>query len=183
MDATLRAILEEVGRRPLRASVITATALMDTMLEKVISAFIIEDTDKKALFDYSGCMSTFSAKIEMSYVLGLISKELRDDLNRYRRIRNKCAHNIVLDADAKNEIKSEIGNFSLLKKVFQLGNNEDPIVYTGLEFALIFICLFKRCRNLNHLSAFPCEVHEGYLGFTDEDNDLLEKFKEFIEES
>lgn len=35
MDATLRAILEEVGRRPLRASVITATALMDTMLEKV----------------------------------------------------------------------------------------------------------------------------------------------------
>lgn len=43
MDATLRAILEEVGRRPLRASVITATALMDTMLEKVISAFIIED--------------------------------------------------------------------------------------------------------------------------------------------
>lgn len=150
MDATLRAILEEVGRRPLRASVITATALMDTMLEKVISAFIIEDADKKALFDYSGCMSTFSAKIEMSYVLGLISKELRDDLNRYRRIRNKCAHNIVIDADTKNKIKSEIGNFSLLKKAFQLGNNEDPIVYTGLEFALIFICLFKRCRNLNH---------------------------------
>lgn len=86
MDATLRAILEEVGRRPLRASVITATALMDTMLEKVISAFIIEDADKKALFDYSGCMSTFSAKIEMSYVLGLISKELRDDLNRYRTL-------------------------------------------------------------------------------------------------
>lgn len=137
MDATLRAILEEVGRRPLRASVITATALMDTMLEKVISAFIIEDTDKKALFDYSGCMSTFSAKIEMSYVLGLISKELRDDLNRYRRIRNKCAHNIVLDADAKNEIKSEIGNFSLLKKVFQLGNNEDPIVYTGLSASVL----------------------------------------------
>ena len=173
MDATLRAILEEVGRRPLRASVITATALMDTMLEKVISAFIIEDADKKALFDYSGCMSTFSAKIEMSYVLGLISKELRDDLNRYRRIRNKCAHNIVIDADTKNKIKSEIGNFSLLKKAFQLGNNEDPIVY----------CLFKRCRNLNHLSAFPCEIHEDYLGFTDEDNDLLEKFKEFIEES
>lgn len=183
MDATLRAMLEEVGRRPLRASVITATALMDTMLEKVISAFIIEDADKKALFDYSGCMGTFSAKIEMSYVLGLISKELRDDLNRYRKIRNICAHNIVIDADAENKIKSKIDNFSLLKKVFQLGNNEDPIVYTGLEFALIFICLFKRCRNLNHLSAFPCEVHENYLGFTDEENELLEKFKEFIEET
>lgn len=83
MDATLRAILEEVGRRPLRASVITATALMDTMLEKVISAFIIEDADKKALFDYSGCMSTFSAKIEMSYVLSLLDNYVEETKKMY----------------------------------------------------------------------------------------------------
>lgn len=180
MDRTLEATFEEIGKKPLRASVITAAALLDTMLEKVISAFLIPEADSAKLFDYSGCMGTFSAKIEMAYALGLISKELRDDLNLYRKIRNDCAHTIIMDEKTEADIKSKSGNFSLLRQVFKFEDQDEIIIYTALEFMVIFTCLIKRYNNLTSMVKFPCEVHDDYLDFTEEDYKFLAQFGDII---
>ena len=38
------------------------------------------------------------------------------------------------------------GNFKLLKKVVKFGGSEDTLIYTGMEFGVVFICLIKRMK-------------------------------------
>lgn len=180
LDETLQQVFQEVGQRPMRSSIITATALIDSMLGKVLEKFLIEDADIDELFSHQGCLGTFSSKIKIAYALGLISKELHDDMNLYRKIRNKCAHDIVIDENTNSYVKSIIGNFTLFRKVFKTGEAEDLQIYTGLEFAVIFICLIKRYNNVERLAPFPLEVHDQYLSFDAHDYEFLSKFGEII---
>ena len=113
MDDTLKEILEEVGKRPLRSSIITSVALMDSMLESLLRKYLVENSNFRELFSSQGALSTFSAKIIMCHALGLISKELRDDLNSYRKIRNKCAHDLTIGEETRNMIKSISKDFNL----------------------------------------------------------------------
>lgn len=176
MDQTLKSVIEEIGKKSLRSSIITTAAIIDVMLEKLLKKYFVDSSDFKDLFSGQGPLSTFSAKIKISYALGLISKELRDDLNLYRKIRNKCAHDIVINTDTKECIANLSNNFQLWKKVFRVGANEDLQIYTSLEFMVIFICLIKRINNVERLSAFPMEVHDNYLGLDKSDNDFLSNF-------
>ena len=180
MNEQLQEILTEIAHRPIRSSIITAAALMETMLEQLLDKFLVPDANKKDLFSYQGCLGTFSSKIEMAYALGLISKELHDDMNLFRKIRNDCAHSLQIDANSIANIKSKAGNFKLLHKVFTVGKTEDVLIYTSLEFSIIFICLIKRVNNIEALTSFPCEAHYDYLGFDEKDSSLIENFSEFL---
>lgn len=176
MDAQLKKILDEIGQRPLRSSIITATALIDAMLEKVLRKFLVATSKMDDIFSYNGAMGTFSAKICMAYALGIISKELHDDLNLFRKIRNTCAHEFLLDDQHLNTIKSQVGNFKLIKSTMIVGENEDVQIYTSLEFALIIMCLIKRLENVQRLTAYEFEVHDNYLAFTEEENSYITDF-------
>ena len=180
MDDTLKEILEEVGKRPLRSSIITSAALMDSMLESLLKKYLVESSNFRELFSGQGALSTFSAKITMCHALGLISKELRDDLNSYRKIRNRCAHDLTIGEETRNMIKSISKDFNLLHEVIKIGDSEDLQIYTALEFMIIFVCLIKRINNVQKLSAFPMEAHDNYLGFDDADYDFLNRFGEAI---
>lgn len=180
MDKQLQDILQEISCHPIRSSIITAAALIETMLEQLLDKFLVATSNKKELFDYQGCLGTFSAKIEMAYALGLISKELHDDMNLFRKIRNDCAHSLQIDANSINDIKSKAGNFKLLRKVFTVGKAEDVLIYTSLEFSIIFISLIKRINNIKPLTPFPCEAHDDYLGFDEKDSSLIENFSKFL---
>ena len=176
MDETLKSILGEVSQRPLRSSIITAAALIETMLEKVLRRFLANIPKKDELFSFNGPLGTFAAKISIAYALGLISKELHDDLNLFRKIRNTCAHEFILDDQKMNAIKNQTGHFNLIKHTMIVGENEDIQVYTSLEFALIIICLIKRMENVQGLDLFEFEVHDNYLAFSEEENQYITDF-------
>ena len=53
----------------------------------------LEPKEIKALFSGFGPLSTFSAKIMTAYATNIIDKEIRDDLDVLREIRNAFAHN------------------------------------------------------------------------------------------
>jgi len=80
-----------------RACVILAATLLDAALETLLKACLspsISGTD--SLFDGSNApLGTFSARIDLSYRLGLISPQLTRDLHLIRRIRNDFAHNVA----------------------------------------------------------------------------------------
>ena len=176
MDETLKQIIEEICQRPMRSSIITAAALMDSMLEKVLDNYLVRDANREDIFSFQGCLCTFSAKINMAYALGLISKDLCDDMHLFRKMRNDCAHEFILDEKITSKIRSMSGNFKLLKKVFKFGGSEDTLTYTGLEFSIIFVCLLKRMKNTTTLDAYPCEAHDDYLGFQEEDYEFIQNF-------
>ncbi|MES2688192.1 MAG: hypothetical protein V4706_15335 [Pseudomonadota bacterium] len=76
-----------------RAAAIVAGAFLDEVLQELLCEFLIEGSaDSKKLFEGTGALATFSAKIEMSYRLGLISDGEHRTLTTIRGIRNDFAH-------------------------------------------------------------------------------------------
>jgi hypothetical protein len=71
--------------------------VIEELVEQVILERLIKlSSDRKdAIFYRMGApLSSFSAKIEMAYALGIIANELRLTLHLIREIRNKFAHEI-----------------------------------------------------------------------------------------
>jgi hypothetical protein len=93
----VRAFLAEVKSQSDRGTAIIAGSVMEELTELVILKRLIELSGerKDALFDKMGApLSSFSAKIEMAYALGIIVNEFRLALHLIREIRNKFAHRI-----------------------------------------------------------------------------------------
>ena len=62
MDEQLKKILDEIGQRPLRSSIITATALIDAMLERVLKKFLVATSKMDEIFSYNGAWAHFLQK-------------------------------------------------------------------------------------------------------------------------
>lgn len=79
-----------------RGCALMATAYLEASLDKLISAFLVEDKRvQKDVFSNKGFLETFSSKIDFAYLLGLITKSMHRDLHLLRKIRNEFAHNLT----------------------------------------------------------------------------------------
>lgn len=67
--------------------------LVDALLAKMRP---LNSEFKTRLFDGYGPLSSFSAKIDLSYAFQIIDKKTRDELTIIRKIRNKFAHSVAL---------------------------------------------------------------------------------------
>lgn len=77
-----------------RAAVIVGTAKVDYLLSKILENYLIPVTSNDDLLENDSPLSTFSARIKISYRLGLIDIQFARTLNMLRKIRNDFAHNI-----------------------------------------------------------------------------------------
>lgn len=71
---------------------ILASSFLDNCLEQCIREKLADDDVKNKLFQGYGPLATFSAKIDIALLLGLIPIKIHKDLNTIRRIRNLFAH-------------------------------------------------------------------------------------------
>jgi len=176
LDKQLNEIITEVCNSSLRASIITAAAVIDATLKQLIEAFLIENSESLKLFDATGCLGTFSSKIKMAYALGLISEELYTDIDSYRVIRNKCAHNLTLDESTLQSITDKAKNFKLIHSCFSMNNFESVKAYTTIEFAIILIALTKHITNIERCNVCPYEYDSGNLTFDQKDWEYFNNF-------
>lgn len=78
-----------------RAIAIVSAAFLDEVLGKILKEFFIDDdSHDRTIFTGNGFLSTFSAKINLSYRLGLISEYEYKLINKIRSIRNIFAHEL-----------------------------------------------------------------------------------------
>lgn len=107
-------LMTELSAESDRGAVILASSLFDIALKAKIKAFLvsIENVNDDIFDDANSPLGTFSSKINMAYRLGIISKELKSDLNTIREIRNSFAHNID---ECSFEDKEVIGYLNKLK--------------------------------------------------------------------
>lgn len=76
-----------------RSAVLIATARLDVLLEKFLRTQFVDDKGAAdSLFDAEKPLRSFSAKISLSYCIGIIDKEVQSCLHLIRKIRNDCAH-------------------------------------------------------------------------------------------
>ena len=66
--------------------------LLDNYLERLLTAFFVEDRRVKSIFKDDHILQSFYTKINISYFCGLIPKWLYNDLRLICEIRNKFAH-------------------------------------------------------------------------------------------
>jgi DNA-binding MltR family transcriptional regulator len=85
-----------------------SASYLEEELKLLLQKYFVQDKNAlKEFFGFNGSLGTFSSKIEMAYLLGLIPKEARDDLNLIRKIRNECAHSpYQIDFQSNIKIKS-----------------------------------------------------------------------------
>ncbi len=86
-------IVESYKQESDRSAAILTASFLEEILEKAIRDFLIEDQFVDTLFKGHSPLSTFSAKIDSAYALGLITKDMKRDLDTIRKIRNYFAHN------------------------------------------------------------------------------------------
>lgn len=79
-----------------RAAAVVAGAFLDEVLHELLQdAFVKRSKEgQRKLFHGNGPLSTFSAKIELAFSLGLISEHEHFVLNSIRGIRNEFAHEL-----------------------------------------------------------------------------------------
>jgi DNA-binding MltR family transcriptional regulator len=89
------AIFEEIQRQEDRGAAIIAGSFLDEFLLKAISSVLIDDEKSvEEIFEGTAPLATFSAKIEMAYLMGLMSKRSRTLANAIRNVRNDFAHKL-----------------------------------------------------------------------------------------
>ena len=115
-----RKTFEEIKVLSERGWAIVAVSHLDEQLAALLKAFFVDDqrTADQVLED-PGAISAFGARIELAFLLGLISARERKMLNLIRKIRNDFAHSSVasfsqspikercLEVDAKPVLKSK----------------------------------------------------------------------------
>jgi hypothetical protein len=78
-----------------RAAVIIGAAKLDYLLAQILAKYLLPSTAKSdELLEGDSPLSTFSAKIALTYRLGLIDAKLSRALNLIRRLRNSFAHEV-----------------------------------------------------------------------------------------
>lgn len=88
--------LTEFSRESDRAAVILGAAKLDLAIrELLVKKFRPNPSGQDELFDTDKPISSFSARINVAYRLGLIDKQLANSLHLIRRIRNDFAHEAI----------------------------------------------------------------------------------------
>ena len=76
-----------------RGAVLMAAAFLDDKLKSLIERRMVQDRKvARRAFEFNGPLGTFSARINLAYLFGIIPKNAQRDLHTIRAIRNEFAH-------------------------------------------------------------------------------------------
>jgi|ERR1039458_10177196 hypothetical protein len=86
----------EFGQETDRAAVLLGGAKLDDVLLRILAQFLIPNaTSRDEFLEAEGPLSTFSARINATYRLGIIDADFARSLHLVRKIRNDFAHEIA----------------------------------------------------------------------------------------
>ena len=91
-------LFNEGGTTDDRAIAVVGAAFLDSILERTLLNFMVDD-EKEAAKLVEGALGTFSSRVTATYCLGLICKTVRGDLRNIGKIRNKFAHEVHTSFD------------------------------------------------------------------------------------
>jgi hypothetical protein len=101
-----------------RGSIIVAVSLLDDILNQLLKAKLAPSLDNRdEHFDTATApFSTFSAKIDLAYRLGLLRAEVRASFHQLRKIRNNFAHALDPKGFDSDSTKSRVSELLKLNK-------------------------------------------------------------------
>ena len=85
-------IVESYRSESDRAAAIFAASFLENRLGEMLRQFLVAHKDVDNSFEPYKPLSTFSSIIDISFALGLLTKEMKSDSTLIRKIRNHFAH-------------------------------------------------------------------------------------------
>jgi hypothetical protein len=144
----------ERGVRPL---FIVGSSQVDRLLFEILSTHLLPKTSKSKEEDelLEGEKCPFSVRIKMCARLGLIDQTLHKDLERLRKIRNKCAHLVEFShtesptKDLLSDLRRSVEtreSFDLVRKRYFAGSTQNAI--EEYQCVLLTLCaLLQAVKN------------------------------------
>ncbi|WP_270607119.1 MltR family transcriptional regulator [Bacillus mobilis] len=115
-----------------RGLVLVSGSIIEELLGELLKAFLIKSKGiEKDLFKVNGVLATFEAKIQMSYYLGLISKNEKSNITYLQRVRNKFAHQFIGITFENDAISNVCSNFEIPKNCYMPNEIPRPNKETG----------------------------------------------------
>lgn len=138
-----------------RGCALMAAAFIEEKLGELLHAFCVDNKKiYERLFENNGALATFSSKIDLALLLGLIPKNIFDDLQLLRKIRNDFAHNASFITFESNPTKERCFSFSVVVKT-RLRNH--PRTYFIRAMTVILTFIDKQSINLK-----KCTIPENF---------------------
>jgi hypothetical protein len=130
----------EIDRSDDRAAAIVAAAFLDDHLTIALKTRLHQDEEiLKDFFRPSGPLGSFSAKIDLAFLIGLCSRETCKELHTIRDIRNAFAHK-GLTRDFNSQRVRDLANNLTFGKKFKItitpadkGDDAEPVFVSGEE--------------------------------------------------
>lgn len=102
-----------------RSAAIVAASLVEISLqEALLDSFRNRDEDVIAkMFHSSAPLGSFSAKIRLAYLMGVVSEDFHSDLDTMKEIRNRFAHHLSAASFKEQSIRDRTKNFKIVEHV------------------------------------------------------------------
>lgn len=108
-------LIENLNNDSDRAVALIAATILENRLERIILDRFIDDKKiVKKITEFQGLMGSFSAKIDLSYMLGIYSKPAYNEMNIIRRIRNEFAHDLSVVDFRTHKIFEKVKSLKLV---------------------------------------------------------------------
>lgn len=104
-----------------RTSAISGFAIIDTILIELLKRKLVGNRD---IFENLISSLNLASRINLSYLVGIISIEDRNDLMEIKNIRNKFAHYLSYDSFDRDEISLKLEKINIIK---ELSKKKDTI--------------------------------------------------------
>lgn len=136
-----------------RGSVLMAAAFIEDKITILLETYMVQNSKiQKKIFEGNGALATFSSKIDISFLLGLIPKNIYNDLGTLRKLRNDFAHNAKAITFETDYIKDRCNALEVVSKV---ALRDDSKAYFLRSMTTILTCIsmkmdsFEQCQEEN----------------------------------
>jgi len=138
-------VLAELQAQTDRGAAIIAASVLDEMLEVLLLKRLCPLSNKhyEALFNRMAPLSSFSAKIEMAFALGLLSENGCGQLHTIRDVRNKFAHRIEALSFDHPDIQEELKKAASRSPALAIKSREGFLI----QFRIIALLLAAETRD------------------------------------
>jgi hypothetical protein len=121
-----RETTDAIERQEDRGAAILAAAYLEDRLTRAIKAQLISDAKiTNSFFSGMGPLATFSAKINLAYLMGIFNETNKDFFHTIRKIRNEFAHNLAPIAFENPKIERLCKQLYSIDGIKQLKNIND----------------------------------------------------------
>lgn len=162
IDDELRAALKEIEQQTDRGYAIMMTSIVDNYLKLLLLNRLNPLTKKEVsdLFDGNAPLTSFAAKVNLGYALGLYSDACKRAMHSMRRIRNIFAHHIAPLTFSDDTIK-EAGSGLISGNIFGSTDLKFRFFISGFMCVVLFKILMTYDLRVRGASNSIAALREG----------------------